>query len=73
MAMFSHLKFPANSMTVIRFMISLATFDLLPTELIDQEIYYWPESDGAFSVNFETSGVESELFLENIGFSMYLI
>ena len=57
--MFSGLKFPANASGVIDFMIKLATFDLVPTDEIEDEMYYWPESDGAFSVNFEMVGVES--------------
>ena len=63
--MFSGLKFPANAMLVIKFMISVATFDLVPTGAIDDLIYYWPESD-AFSVNLEMAGVESVFFLANI-------
>ena len=53
-------------------MIKLASFDLIPTEIIDAEIYYWPEMD-AFSVNFEMSGVESVLLMSNIGFAIYMI
>ena len=72
-AMFSGLKFPANALAVIEFMISLATFDLIPTDALDDEIYYWPETDTAFSINFEMTGVESKLFLSNVGFALYLI
>ena len=70
--MFMNLKFPANSMMIIEKMITLATFDLIPTEDIDNEIHYWPESD-PFSVNFETAGVESVFLLANIGFAIYMI
>ena len=55
--MFSGLKIPANAMTVIEFMMKLANFDLIPTQQLDEEIYYWPESDGAYNVNFEMAGV----------------
>ena len=73
MAMFSGLKFPANALQVIEFMVKIATFDLVPTENIDNMIYYWPESEGAFSVNFEMTGVETKLLLANIGFVLYMI
>ena len=53
-------------------MIKLATFNLIPTESIDEEIYDWPDED-PYSLNFESTGVESKLFLANIGFAMYLI
>ena len=72
MPMFEKLKFPANAMTVIEQMVKLATFDLIPTESIDDEIYDWPDEE-PYSVNFESAGVESKLFLSNIGFAMYLI
>ena len=72
MPMLQGLKFPANSMTIVGQMIKLATFDLIPTEIIDVELYYWPEED-PFSINFEMAGVESKLFLANIGFAIYLV
>ena len=53
--MFEGLKFPANAMMVIEQMIKLATFDLVPTDFIDSQMYYWPESE-PYSVNFEMSG-----------------
>ena len=71
--MFSGLKIPANALTLIKFMIKLATFDLVPTEIIDEQIYYWPENDGPFSVNFEMTGTESVILLANIGFTIYMI
>ena len=70
--MFEGLKFPANAMMVIEQMIKLATFDLIPTEFIESEMYYWPESE-PFSVNFEISGTESVFLLANIGFVIYII
>ena len=53
-------------------MIKLATFDIIPTDALDEAIYYWPEAD-PFTVNFEMAGVESTLLLANIGFAIYLI
>ena len=70
--MFKGLKFPANAMMVIEFMIQLATFDLVPTSFVDEEMYYWPESD-PFSTNFEMAGTETVFLLANIGFAIYMI
>ena len=70
--MLEGLKFPANAMQVIEFMVQLATFDLVPTTYIDEQMFYWPESD-PFSVNFEMAGTETVFLLANIGFAMYMI
>ena len=59
-------------MTVLEKMINLATFDIIPTDALDDAIYYWPEAD-PFTVNFEMAGVESTLLLANIGFAIYLV
>ena len=70
--MFEKLKFPANVMTVVEQMSKLATFDLIPTEGLDEEMYNWPD-EAPYSVSFESAGVESKLFLANIGLALYLI
>ena len=57
---------------VTEFLVTLATFDLLPTHLIDNEIYYFP-SDEPYTPNFESSGLESEIFLANIGFVLWFL
>ena len=59
-------------MMVIEFLIKLATFNLIPIGFLDDEKYYWPESE-PFSVNFEMAGTESIFLLANIGFAMYII
>ena len=70
--MFEGLKFPANATMVIEYLIKVATFDLVPTDLIDGEMFYWPET-GPYSVNFEMAGTESLYFFANIGFVLYMI
>ena len=72
MPMYSGLKFPANSMLIIEYLINLASFNLIPTEAIDSVLYYWPEAD-PFNTNFEMAGIGSELLLSNIGFAIYLV
>ena len=53
-------------------MISLTSFDLIPTDWALKLFGYFPE-DNPFSLNFETAGLESKLLLKNIGLIMYLI
>ena len=52
MPMYEKLKFPANSMLITKEMIKIATFDLLPTDKIDEMLWYFPEEE-PLSVNFE--------------------
>ena len=72
MPMYEKLKFPASAMMVTVELINIATFDVIPTESIDSALWYFPEEE-AFSLNFETAGVESQTFLQNIGLILYLI
>ena len=72
MPMYEELKFPASAMMMTIEMIKIATFDLVPTELIDDLLWYFPEAE-AFNLSFETTGVESEIFLQNTGLIFYLI
>ena len=64
-------KFPANASSMLGKMIEFAEFDLIPTEYLDELMYYWPESD-PFSANFESVGIETTFFLENIGFAIWM-
>ena len=59
-------------MSMLQELIDLSSFDLISTDGIDELIFYWPEIE-PFSVNFESSGVESVNFLQNIGFVLYII
>ena len=70
--MLEALKFPSNAMAIIEPMIKFATFDIVPVERLDNEIYYWPET-APFSSNFEMVGYEYLYYLANIGFAMILI
>ena len=62
MPMYEELKFPASAMMMTIEMIKVATFDLVPTELVDDLLWYFPEAE-AFNLSFETAGVESQIFL----------
>ena len=71
--MYEKLKFPASARIINKEMIKIATFDLIPTEVFDDMLWeYFPEGE-AFSLNFEAAGVESQLFLQNIGLIFYLV
>ena len=41
---------------IIEYLISVATFNIVPTDLIDELMYYFPEAD-AYSTNFEMVGI----------------
>ena len=49
-----------------------AFFDVIPTEFIDEEIYYFPDEQ-PYSIGFQTLGYESLLFLGNAGFALWLV
>ena len=70
--MYEQLKFPATAMIITKEMVKIATFDLIPTEWISELLWYFPEQE-AFSLNFEQSGIESILFLQNAGLILYLV
>ena len=59
-------------MLVTKELITIATFDLIPTELLIEELAYFPDMD-ALSLSMETSGVESTLFILNIGFVLFIV
>ena len=56
MPMFEKLKFPPSAMIITKEMIKIATFDLIPTDWINEKLWYFPEGE-AFSLNFETAGL----------------
>ena len=41
--MYEKLKFPASAMKVTKEMIEIATFDIIPTDEIDDLLWYFPE------------------------------
>ena len=59
-------------MKIIEKLIGIATFDLVPTEFLYDEAFYFPDAD-PFSSNFATCDVESTLFLKNIKFVLIMI
>ena len=57
---------------IIEYLISVATFNIVPTSMIDEMIYYFPEAD-AFSPNFEMVSIESTFLLANLQFTTWVI
>ena len=72
MPMLRNLKFPGNAMMLNEVIISVATFDLIPTDLLDEQLYYFPEED-PYSLNFAQVGYEFTLFVNNVGFILYVV
>ena len=50
-SLLEEVKFPAQLGIFNEFLIKLATLDLIPTELLDELIYAFPEEE-AFSMSF---------------------
>ena len=59
-------------MATTAFLVKIATFDLIPVDYIDEELYYFPDGD-ALSLNLEQAGVESTLLLKNLGFMLWIL
>ena len=45
------IKFPANSMLINQVFLEIANFEVLPSEKINDELFYFPEED-PYNLNF---------------------
>ena len=66
------LKIPGNVQFVSTFLVTIATFDLIPTDKLNDYLYYFPEEE-PFSINFAQYGYDSRLFIGNMGLSLWII
>ena len=66
------IKFPVNVVTINHYIFEIANFHIVPTEKINEKIFYIPEEE-PYNFNFQEYGIESLLFLLNLGFSLYII
>lgn len=66
------LAFPANASLTIEFIITVATFDLVPPEFI-LSIFTFPEDSSYFSESFDSTGYSSLYPIENLGTAWLLI
>ena len=53
------IKFPANSMLINKTLIEISNFELIPSETINDKLFYFPEED-PYSLNFQECGIESK-------------
>ena len=73
MPLYEKLKFPAIAMEITNKMNKIVTFELIPTDWITESLWeYFPEEE-PFSLNFESVGLESRLFLQNAGLTFYIV
>ena len=70
--MYEKLKFPASAMMITKELIDVATFDLIPTEIVDELLWYFPEAE-SFTPSFEMVGIEATIILQNGGLIFYMI
>ena len=73
MPLLTQLKFPANAMLMNEIMLLVVTFDLVPTDSMNLGLYGELPEEEAYSVQFEQSGYESLLLIENLGMGKYII
>ena len=57
---------------VIKFLVPIATFDLIDTEDLDELLYYFPEED-PFNAKFGFLGYDSSYLAANLGFMLWII
>ena len=60
------IKFPANVMLINELFIEISSFEIVPSEDINNELFYFPEVD-PFSLNFSECGIDSKFFLIIMG------
>ena len=66
-----NLKFPANASFLVRFLVQVATFDVIEIEHI-WYFFEFPKKD-SYNENFNASGYEYVHAIENLGTSVLLI
>ena len=66
-----NLKFPANAGFLLNFLVTVATFDPVPVEVI-WFFFDFPEQ-GSHSLSFQSSGYEYKNLIENMGSSFFLV
>ena len=59
-------------MLINKVFIEISNFELIPSEKINEEIFYFPEED-PYNRNFQECGIESRHSLQNMGFPLYIM
>ena len=63
---------PANAALVNEQLIEFAFFDILPTDLIDEKLFYLPDEE-PYNMAFQMFGFESRLFIGNASFILWVV
>ena len=66
------MKFPANASVFNAFLIDIATFEVLPSEDINRELYVLPEAE-PYNINFQQSRIDSIYAIPNVGTILYIL
>ena len=66
-----NMKCPSNTTFLLRFLIDIANFDLLPEEAI-WFFFEFPD-EGAYNLPFQSSGYEYIFAIENLGTGFFFI
>lgn len=61
------LALPANAAIFFKFVMEIAAFDLIPTDILYEWAFGWDDTTDSINTNFEDEGFGSTLFLFNIG------
>ena len=74
MPMMKNIKFPGNTQVQNEYIVDIVNFDLVPeewTEAIEDAVYSRVRESESLNINFEASGIESKLFIQNVGLAMW--
>ena len=66
------IKFPANTMVINQVFIEIASFEIIDSEKINDEIFHFPEVE-PFSLNFQECQIEYVFFLLILGLPLYIM
>ena len=69
--LYEALHFPANASIINRIIISIATLDLLPTNLLNEMIYYLPDMD-PYNLNFSMYDYDTTIFVDNMDCNLWI-
>ena len=65
-------KFPANTMMINSVIQEIAEFEIIPSETINEKLFYLPEVD-PYTIKFQECGIESRFFLQTMGLPLYIM
>ena len=65
-----YVKTPGNVSAFCSYLIEIANFQFFDTDIINEELFYFPEVD-PYGLNFQESGFETTLWIPGIGSLFY--